>query len=53
MLRMVTECFMGSLDCVEYVESIGRSESILLGGAKRILGCLSNTCNEAVRGDMG
>ena len=23
------------------------------GGAKRILGCSSKTCNEAVRGDMG
>ena len=28
-------------------------ESILLGGAKRILGCSSKTCNEAGRGDMG
>ena len=30
-------------------------ESIILGGAKRTLGCSSNlkTCNEAVRGDMG
>ena len=28
-------------------------ESIVLGGAKRILGCSSKTCNEAVRGDMG
>ena len=28
-------------------------ESIILGGAKRILGCLSKTCNEAVRGYMG
>ena len=28
-------------------------ESIILGGAKRILGCSSKTCNEAVRGDMG
>ena len=27
-------------------------ESIILGGAKKILGCLSRTCNEAVRGDM-
>ena len=27
-------------------------ESIILDGAKRILGC-SKTCNEAVRGDMG
>ena len=25
----------------------------MIGGAKRILGCLSRTCNEAVRGDMG
>ena len=25
----------------------------MLGGAKRILGCSSKTCNEAVRGDMG
>ena len=28
-------------------------ESILLGGAKKTLGCSSKTCNEAVRGDMG
>ena len=28
-------------------------ESIILGGAKRILGCSSKTCNEADRGDMG
>ena len=28
-------------------------ELIMLGGAKRILGCSSKTCNEAVRGDMG
>ena len=28
-------------------------ESFLLGGAKKILGCSSRTCNEAVRGDMG
>ena len=28
-------------------------ESVLLGGAKCILGCSSKTCNEAVRGDMG
>ena len=25
----------------------------ILDGAKRILGCSSKTCNEAVRGDMG
>ena len=30
----------------------GSLESIILDGAKRILGC-SKTCNEAVRGDMG
>ena len=28
-------------------------ESVMLGGAKRMLGCSSRTCNEAVRGDMG
>ena len=28
-------------------------ESIILDGAKRILGYSSKTCNEAVRGDMG
>ena len=28
-------------------------ESVMLGGAKRIFGCSSKTCNEAVRGDMG
>ena len=28
-------------------------ESIILKGAKKILGCSSKTCNEAVRGDMG
>ena len=27
-------------------------ESVMIGGAKRILGCSSRTCNEAVRGDM-
>ena len=30
----------------------GSLESILLDGAKRILGCSSKTCNEAVRGDI-
>ena len=30
----------------------GSLESIILNGAKRILGCSSKTCNEAVRGDM-
>ena len=28
-------------------------ESIILGGAKKILGCSSKTCNEAIWGDMG
>ena len=28
-------------------------ESIILEGAKKIVGCSSRTCNEAVRGDMG
>ena len=28
-------------------------ESIILDGPKRMLGCSSKTCNEAVRGDMG
>ena len=28
-------------------------ESIILNGTKRIFGCSSKTCNEAVRGDMG
>ena len=31
----------------------GSLESIILNGAKQILGCSSETCNEAVRGDMG
>ena len=31
----------------------GSLESIILDGAKWILGCSSKTCNEAVRGDMG
>ena len=28
-------------------------ESIILGGAKKILGCSSKMCSEAVWGDMG
>ena len=28
-------------------------ESVMLGGAKRILGCSSKTRNEAMTGDMG
>ena len=31
----------------------GSLESIILYGAKQILGCSSKTCNEAVSGDMG
>ena len=31
----------------------GSLESIILDGAKRIRGCSSKTCNEAVRGVMG
>ena len=41
---------------VSYVNMQGQAnalESIILGGAKKILGCSSRTCNEAVRGDMG
>ena len=34
-------------------ESRFSSSSVMIGGAKRILGCSSRTCNEAVRGDMG
>ena len=30
----------------------GCLESIILDGAKRIHGCSSKTCNEAIRGDM-
>ena len=29
------------------------AESIMLGGAKRVLGCSSKTSNEAIWGDMG
>ena len=32
---------------------ISLGQPVMLGGAKRILGCSSRTCNEAVRGDMG
>ena len=28
-------------------------ESVMLGGARRVLGCLSKTSNEAIWGDMG
>ena len=33
--------------------TIQRKKSVMIGGAKRILGCSSRTCNEAVRDDMG
>ena len=35
------------------MEYIPHNQSVLLGGGKRILGCSSKTCNEAVRGDLG
>ena len=38
----------------DYNKSQARAlESILLGGEKKILGCSSKTCNEAVWGDIG
>ena len=40
----VWECNQGQANALE---------SIILGGAKKILGCSSRMCNEAVRGDMG
>ena len=33
--------------------SKSQAAAVMLGGAKRILGCSSKTSNEAVRGDMG
>ena len=39
--------------CEGNKSQVGALESIILGGAKRILGCSSKTCIEAVRGDMG
>ena len=41
------------LIAVEQNIQAGSLESINLDGAKPILGFSSNTCNEAVRGDMG
>ena len=38
---MVVKCGLASLEFIQ------------LGAAKKILGCSSKTCNEAVRGDMG
>ena len=35
------------------VQHYNNSEAIILGGAEKILGCSSKTCNKAVRGDMG
>ena len=36
-----------------YESQAGSLESIILDGAKRILGCSPKACIEAVRGDMG
>ena len=36
-----------------YKSQAAALEPVLLGGGKRILGCSSKTCNEAVRGDLG
>ena len=33
--------------------SKSQTRTLELGGAKKILGCSSETCNEAVWGDMG
>ena len=40
-------------DCNTCKSQARALESILLGGAKKIVGCSSKTCNEAVWGDMG
>ena len=47
-----------SLECGNEVWQGNKSQaaslkSIMLGGAKRALGCSSKTCNEAIWGDMG
>ena len=46
-----------TLECSEVWEGnkaqAAALESVMIGGAKCILGCSSRTCNEAVRGDMG
>ena len=40
--------------CGQVIKSqAGSLESIILDGAKQIVGCSSKTCNGAVRGDMG
>ena len=51
-------CYSHTLEYVSEVWEGNKSqaaalESVMLGGAKCILGCFSKTCNEAVRGDMG
>ena len=54
-------CLLFDLASVEYGSAVwdcnknqARAlEAIVLGGAKKILGCSSKTCNEAVRRDMG
>ena len=43
----------GSEVCEGNTSQAAALESIMLGEAKRILGCSLKTCNEAVRGDMG
>ena len=43
----------GSEVCESNKGQTNALESVALGGAKKMLGCSSKTCNEAVRGDMG
>ena len=43
----------GSEVCDGYKTQAATLESVMLGGAKCILGCSLETYNEAVRGDMG
>ena len=54
-------CLLFDLRSIEYGSAVwdcnknqaSALEAIILRGAKKILGCSSKTCNEAVRGDMG
>ena len=39
--------------CRKVISQSGSVESIILDGAKSILGCSSKTCNKAIRGDLG
>ena len=58
---LLLSVFRPSNNCIEYGSEVwegnkshtGSLESIILDGAKWILGCSSKTCNESVRGDMG